>query len=81
MTNIALYNLYVWMHHYAAKDSFTLGNGYSVPHPFYFASVSYLPIYVWQILENHSFEHTVCKSCEISELKFQQCFNILHINY
>ena len=26
MTNISLYNLFVWMHHYAAKDSVTLGN-------------------------------------------------------
>ena len=26
MTNISLYNLFVWMHHYAAKDSATLGN-------------------------------------------------------
>ena len=25
MTNISLYNLYVWMHHYAAKDAFTIG--------------------------------------------------------
>ena len=25
MTNISLYNLYVWMNHYAAKDAFTKG--------------------------------------------------------
>ena len=26
MTNISLYNLFVWLHHYAAKDSVTIGN-------------------------------------------------------
>ena len=26
MTNVSLYNLFVWLHHYAAKDSLTLGN-------------------------------------------------------
>ena len=26
MTNITLYKLYVWLHHYAARDSYTLGS-------------------------------------------------------
>lgn len=27
MVNVSLYNLYVWMHHYAAKDTLTTGRG------------------------------------------------------